>query len=123
MKARKVSVNIFKEAKHSKSEVADLLVEKYNVSVKLARKISRHVGIDRLRDVEKMDESALKDLISGSTLEIKKASDEMDQNKNLIEAQDVIKTLRGGLRDTVTPFQASISLASVLLEIKKDSAT
>lgn len=120
MKARKSSGGMFAAAKArpEKADVIDSLVENHGVSLKSARKIAKHVTMDRLREVEAMDATTLKDLLSGSTLEIKKATDETEANKAFIESTEVIKTLKSGLRETTEPYRASILLASNLLEEK-----
>lgn len=118
MRARKTN-SLFKKERPEKAEVIDILVENHGVSIKSAKKIAKHVTLERLREVEAMNLEQVKDLLAGATVEIKKATDETEANNAFKEAEDTLKTLKKALRETVEPYQASVLLASNLLEEKQ----
>jgi len=120
MKARKSGKNMFQKERPEKAEVLDILVENHGVSIKSAKKIAKHVTMERLREVEAMNHQQIKDLLAGCTLEVKKATEETEANNAFKEAQDTLKTLKSALRETVEPYQASILLVSNLLEEKEE---
>lgn len=111
--------NSFKEKEQSeRTQVRDLL-DQYDVPLKQRNKISKHVGIDRFRTLERMETIDLKDLIARASMEIKKAVDETEANENFQTAVANLKVFKDALRDTIEPYKANIELAVNLLEWHK----
>lgn len=83
---------------------------------KLYRKAEKLLGRERAKELLQKSDADLKSVIGECVAEVGKMEAEMKGLQDFKKAQDVIKTLRGGLRDTAKPHKTTADLAKAIIQ-------
>lgn len=87
---------------------------------KLYKKVNDLVDKAKADEILAMDSDKLKEYIGQLTIAADNAKNEVEANGDYLRAQDVIATLKGGLRSTVNPWKACIKLSLAVLQSRGD---
>ncbi len=87
---------------------------------KIFKKAEKLLGSPRAKELVAKDDGDLKNVIGECVAEISKVENEMKAGIDFRKALDVIKTLRGGFRDTTKPHKVTADLAKEVLKLRNE---
>lgn len=85
---------------------------------KAYKKAEKLLGRTRARELVEKGSDELKSAIGQCIAEMNKREAEMKQNADYRRSADVIKTLKGGLRDTNKPEKITVDLAKAVIQAR-----
>lgn len=78
-------------------------------------KAKKELGEDFVKEMEAKNDADLKGVIVEATFAIKKATDDIESNKDYVAAKEIVGTFNAGKREVLKRQKAKIVLAQALL--------
>ena len=84
-------------------------------------KVVELVSKEKADEILAMDSDAIRKLLGDYQVSTENATNEVRSQIEYLKAKDVIKTLNGGLNDTLKPYKACAKLCLAVLEARGDN--